>query len=181
MWKLLHTSFSPNPLKQKRQNVRHSFNSGFRLKDFPRNIFTVFRYQSIKITWFLTTFIDFDFYPLTTQGLTGPTGCNCTRIYSPTLFLRGGRSFVIFNFHSIVNKFTICVNSGFIFQWTDEQMFLPIWIDQIGKNQDKSLKETSVSSISTDWYQLNQIYRFLLIYRLKNRYRFFINWLLQVK
>ena len=50
-----------NPLKQKRQNVRHSFNSRFRLKDFFPNIFTVFRYQSIKITWFLTTFIDFDF------------------------------------------------------------------------------------------------------------------------
>ena len=81
-----------NPLKQKRQNVRHSFNSRFRLKDFFPNIFTVFRYQSIKITWFLTTFIDFDFYPLTTQGPTGPPGCNCTQISSPTLFLRGGRS-----------------------------------------------------------------------------------------
>ena len=30
-------------------------------------------------------------------------------------------------------------------------MFLPIWIDEIGKNQDKSINETSVSSISTDW------------------------------
>ena len=30
-------------------------------------------------------------------------------------------------------------------------MFLPIWIDEIGKNQDKSMNETSVSSISTDW------------------------------
>ena len=28
------------------------------------------------------------------------------------------------------------------------------------------------TSISTDWYQSNQIYRFLLIYRLKNQYRF---------
>ena len=36
------------------------------------------------------------------------------------------------------------------FWWTDEQMFLPIWIDEIGKNQDKSISETSVSSISTD-------------------------------
>ena len=32
----------------------------------------------------------------------------------------------------------------------DEQMFLPIRIDEIGKNQDKSINETSVSSISTD-------------------------------
>ena len=30
-------------------------------------------------------------------------------------------------------------------------MFLPIWIDEISKNQDKSINETSVSSISTDW------------------------------
>ena len=30
-------------------------------------------------------------------------------------------------------------------------MFLPIWIDEIGKNRDKSMNETSVSSISTDW------------------------------
>ena len=30
-------------------------------------------------------------------------------------------------------------------------MFLPIWIDEIGKIQDKSISEKSVSSISTDW------------------------------
>ena len=30
-------------------------------------------------------------------------------------------------------------------------MFFPIWIDEIGKNQDKSINETSVSSISPDW------------------------------
>ena len=37
-------------------------------------------------------------------------------------------------------------------------MFLPIRIDEIGKNQDKSINETSVSSISTDWsIQSNQI------------------------
>ena len=30
-------------------------------------------------------------------------------------------------------------------------MFFPIWIDEIGKNQDKSINETSVSSISADW------------------------------
>ena len=57
------------------------------------------------------------------------------------------------NCHSIVNKFTVCTkyNSVLIFWWTDEQIFLPIWIDEIGKNQDKSINETSVSSISTDW------------------------------
>ena len=32
----------------------------------------------------------------------------------------------------------------------DEQIYLPIQIDKIGKNQDKSIKETSLSSISTD-------------------------------
>ena len=31
-------------------------------------------------------------------------------------------------------------------------MFLPIWIDEISKNQDRSINETSVSSISTDWW-----------------------------
>ena len=50
------------------------------------------------------------------------------------------------NCHSIVNKFTDC-----IFWWTDEQMFLSIWIDEIGKNEDKSINETSASLISTDW------------------------------
>ena len=30
-------------------------------------------------------------------------------------------------------------------------MFLPIWIDEIGKIQDKSISQKSVSSISTDW------------------------------
>ena len=30
-------------------------------------------------------------------------------------------------------------------------MFLPIWIDEISKIKDKSINETSVSSISTDW------------------------------
>ena len=51
----------------------------------------------------------------------------------------------------IVNKFTVCINYVLIFWWTDEHMFLPIWIDKIGKNQDKSINETSVSSISTVW------------------------------
>ena len=32
----------------------------------------------------------------------------------------------------------------------DEQIYLPILVDKIGKNEDKSIKETSVSSISTD-------------------------------
>ena len=40
------------------------------------------------------------------------------------------------------------MNSVLIFWWT---VFLPIWIDKIGKNQDKSINETSVSSISTGW------------------------------
>ena len=43
------------------------------------------------------------------------------------------------------------MNSVLIFWWKDEQMFLPIWIDEIGKIQDKSISEKSVSSISTDW------------------------------
>ena len=45
-----------------------------------------------------------------------------------------------FNCPSIVNKFTVCMNSVLIFWWPDEQMFLPIWLDEIGKNQDKSIK-----------------------------------------
>ena len=55
------------------------------------------------------------------------------------------------NCPSIVNKFTVCMNSvQFFDEQIDEQMFLPIRIDEIGKNQDKSINETSVSSISTD-------------------------------
>ena len=58
---------------------------------------------------------------------------------------------VTLNCHSIVNKFTFCMNSVLICWWKDEQMFLPIWIDEIGKIQDKAISEKSVSSISTDW------------------------------
>ena len=42
------------------------------------------------------------------------------------------------------------MNSVLIFWWTDEHMFIPIQIDKIGKNQDKSIKKMSVSSISTN-------------------------------
>ena len=52
---------------------------------------------------------------------------------------------------STVNKFAVGMNSVLIFWWTDQQLFFPIWNDEIGKNQDKSINETSVSSISTDW------------------------------
>ena len=55
------------------------------------------------------------------------------------------------NCHSTVNKFAVGMNWVLGFWWTDEQLFFPIWIDEIGKNQDKSVDETSVSSISTDW------------------------------
>ena len=41
------------------------------------------------------------------------------------------------------------------FSFLNEQMnsyhYLPVQIDEIGKNLDKSINETSVSSISTDW------------------------------
>ena len=43
------------------------------------------------------------------------------------------------------------MKSVFIFGWTDEQIDLPIWMDEMGKNQVKSINATSVSSISTDW------------------------------
>ena len=38
-------------------------------QQFDLSIFTDFRYQSIKITWLLSIFIDTDFYRLTTSGL----------------------------------------------------------------------------------------------------------------
>ena len=66
----------------------------------------------------------------------------------------------------------------FSFHSLDKQMTrdLPIQINEISNNQDKSINETSVSSISTDWsiqsIQSNQINRFLLIYRLTNRCQF---------
>ena len=40
------------------------------------------------------------------------------------------------------------MNSGLMFWWTD---VYPIWINEIGKNQDKLINVMSVSSISTDW------------------------------
>ena len=38
-------------------------------QQFDLSIFTDFRYQSIKITWLLSIFIDTDFYRLTTPGI----------------------------------------------------------------------------------------------------------------
>ena len=40
-------------------------------QQFGLSIFTDFRYQSIKITWLLSIFMDNDFYRLTTAGQTG--------------------------------------------------------------------------------------------------------------
>ena len=99
-------------------NFRHSFKSKgcpkFRLKDFPRQISTIFCYQSIKITWLLIIFIDFDFYLLT--SLTN-LGCNYTRNYIGTI-LKGVFPSTL-SCYSIANKFTVCMNSVFSFWWTD--------------------------------------------------------------
>ena len=38
-------------------------------QQFSLSIFTDFRYQSIKITWLLSIFIDTDFYRLTAPGM----------------------------------------------------------------------------------------------------------------
>ena len=46
--------FLSKTLYKKRRKCQAFLRVGFRLKDFPRYIFTVFGYQSIKITWFLT-------------------------------------------------------------------------------------------------------------------------------
>lgn len=71
MWKLLHTSFSLQPFITKTPKCQAFLWVGFRLKDFPAYIFTVFCYQSIKITWFLTIFIDFDFFSIDCSGSYG--------------------------------------------------------------------------------------------------------------
>ena len=79
-------------------------------------------------------------------------------------------------------------NSVLIFWWTDEQIFLPILIDEIGKNQDKSINETSVSSISTEWsIQSNQINQFksdspiFIDASIDKSTTIFIDWLLRAK
>ena len=56
------------------------------------------------------------------------------------------------NCYSIVNKFIVCMNSVLIFWWTDhEQMWPRYELMKLVKIKDKSINETSVSSISTDW------------------------------
>ena len=64
------------------------------------------------------------------------------------------------------------MKSVFIFGWTDEQIYLPIWIDEIGKNQDKWINETSVSSISTVWSIQSK--------SIKSDLPIFIDWILRV-
>ena len=90
---------------------------------------------------------------------------------------------VTFNCHSIVNKFTACMNSVFMFWWTDEQIFLLIWINEMGKNQDKSINKTSVSLISTNWFiQSISIKSDLLIFidlSIDKSIPVFIDWLLR--
>ena len=43
--------------------------STYLTQQFSFSIFTDFRYQSIKITWFLSIFIDTDFFRLITLGV----------------------------------------------------------------------------------------------------------------
>ena len=59
----------------------------------------------------------------------------------------------------------------FIFDERMNRMCLPIQIDEIGKNQDRSINETSVSSISTDW-SIQSI-------SIKSDLPIFIDWLLR--
>ena len=88
-----------------------------------------------------------------------------------------------FNCHSIVNKFTFCMNSVLIFWWADEQMFLPMWINEIGKSQDKSINEKTVSSISTNWsiqsISIKSDLLFFINLSIDKTILIFINWLLQ--
>ena len=56
------------------------------------------------------------------------------------------------NCDSLVNKFTVGVKSIFIFyEKMNRCVFRYKSMDEIGKNQDKWVNETGVSSISTDW------------------------------
>ena len=74
-------------------------------------------------TWSLTIFIDFDFYPLTTQGPTGLPGCNCTRIYTPTLFWKGGRSEKLDAYKGLANTshqkkiLNLVLKETFLYKW----------------------------------------------------------------
>ena len=55
------------------------------------------------------------------------------------------------NCDSLVNKFTVGVKSIFIFyEKMNRCVFRYKFMDETGKNQDKWVNETSVSSISTD-------------------------------
>ena len=66
-------------------------------------------------------------------------------------------------------------------------MFLAIWIDEIGRNLDKSINETSVSSISTDWWiqsipiksDMSDLPIFIDL-SIDNSIPIFIDWLLRV-
>ena len=75
------------------------------------------------------------------------------------------------NCNSIVNKFTVCMKSVFIFEWTVEQMSSDInpWNR---KKKAKYINETSVSSISTDW-SIQSI-------SIKSDLPIFIDWLLRL-
>ena len=77
------------------------------------------------------------------------------------------------------------MNSVLMFWSTDEQMLLPIWVDEMGKNQDKSINEKSVSSISTDWsMQSISIKSDLLIFidlSIDKSIPIFIDWLLRAE
>ena len=58
-------------------------------QQFSLSIFIDFRYQSIKITWLLSIFIDTDFYRLTTPGQQHKIyNINMTDCYSKNTVLR---------------------------------------------------------------------------------------------
>ena len=81
--------------------------------------------------------------------------------------------FFSFNSTQLSIKLTVSMNSVFIFWWTDVSSDIKV-IDEIGKTEDKSMNEMSVSSISTNLsIDINQIrFNDFYWYRLINRYQF---------
>ena len=90
---------------------------------FSAIYFHRFRLSIDKNHLILNDFIDFDFYPLTTRGRTGPPGCNCTRIYTPTLFWKGGRSEKLDAYNGLTNIshqkkiLNLVLKERFLYKW----------------------------------------------------------------
>ena len=145
----------------------------------------LFRYQSIKITWLPTIFIDFDFYLFATLG------CIYTRNFERVAGLNREKlgNFKPGQYQPSEEDLNLVLKKrwDFLKDFFKKRVRVIVWsLDyqlQLNHQQIYCLHGFSFHFLMSRWtkcifrynrYQSNQIHRFLSIYRLINRYWFLL-------